>query len=214
MSRVPIDVPYGSWRAVSQQLEYLKKTGLLGTIDSSSFPRKTKQSTIDQVRQSLQQLGLIDDKWKPRQRFNELLRASSTAREQEIWQQILGEVYEDLDGIGWTKATAQQLYKFLETRGAKGETRKRASRFMRQALTFANIEYSDSLEQDWNPIQRKPATSESRNGNAAALNDRGLMIDLGESLVPISQPATDADLHRLLDHVKFEIARRRRAKRA
>jgi hypothetical protein len=35
-------------------LEHLKKTGLLGTIDSSAFPRKTKQSTIDQVRQSLQ----------------------------------------------------------------------------------------------------------------------------------------------------------------
>jgi hypothetical protein len=215
MSRAPIGVPYGSWRAVSQTLDHLEQSGLPARLDNSAFPAKTKQSTIDQVRQSLQQLGLIDDRFKPQPLLDSLLRAHGGKRK-EIWVQILNERYKECARIGWERLTAQQLADFLDRRGAENETRQRAARFLRQALACADIEYAETLDQDWiNPPRKKLPAEPARKGPSRAANaDVGLTINLGRSTVTIGQPPSDPDLDLLQASIRSEQLWRRKTPRA
>ena len=67
-------------------------------------------------------------------------------------------------GSVWQRLTPQQFSDVLQKRRAFSHTRERAARFVRQALAFADIEYAEALDQNWNG---PPGNRHPRNGAGA-----------------------------------------------
>jgi hypothetical protein len=189
-------------------LEFLEEQELPYKLDDSAFPPGVKRSTIDQVRQSLRQLGLIDSNWKPTAQLGVLLRSSGD-EEQRVWTKILEQTYGECFRIGWLRLTPLQLSNFLEERGAVYETRDRAARFIRKALEYAAIEHSEALDRHWNASKRQwPSPQPARRSLSVKLQS-GIPLDLGRVSVTIGQPPSDADLDLLEEAVRAEQSWRR-----
>ena len=149
--------PYGVFATFKNSLQQLSD-GMPNQIDRTVFPG-TSWTAQSQLLAGLRALGLIDDEGRPTQRLRELAVPDEATRKREL-ERLVRKHYARIFELDLLKTTPAELdQRMTDVYEISGDTRRKAVRFLLNALDYLGIEVS--------PLFGKPRTRKRTNGNGA-----------------------------------------------